>query len=65
MLGYRFQGPGCISKKRKCVLLQMKNGNKIAEIGKKSEINRNSGQYCWVMFSGSRVDVQKRKMMSF
>jgi len=35
------------------------------KIGKKSEINRNGGQYCWVIFSGSRVDVQKRKLMCF
>ena len=36
----------------------MKNRYKI---GEKSEKNRSGGQYCWVMHSGSRVDVQKRK----
>ena len=36
----------------------MKNRHKI---GEKSEENRSGGQYCWVMHSGSRVDVQKRK----
>jgi hypothetical protein len=30
------------------------------KIGKKSEKKRNCGQCCWVMFSGSRVDFQKK-----
>ena len=37
----------------------MKNRHKI---GGKSEKNRRGGQYCWVMHSGSRVDVQKKEI---
>jgi len=42
----------------KYLYFYMKNSHKI---WKKSEKNRDSGQYCWMVLSGSWVDVLKRK----
>ena len=46
----------------KDLYFQMKNRHKI---WKKSEKNGDGGQYCWVLLSGSSVDVQKRKFRCF
>jgi hypothetical protein len=35
------------------------------KIGGKSEENRDDGQYCWVVISGSRVSVQRGKFGCF
>ena len=62
MLGVVFSGSSVHFQIWKDLCFQMKNSYKIWE---NSEKNRDGGNYCWMLLSGSSVDVQKRKFVGF